>query len=299
MEFPKSFFEGEERCGYYVTPQMKRLWAVELDMLQRFSEVCERHGLRWYAMGGTLLGAVRHGGFIPWDDDVDLIMPRADYDRLLQLGPQEFREPLFFQTPDTDPALFLTHVKLRDGRTTGVTREERGRDIHRGIFMDIFVLDEVPESRRARARHRRRTHAIANRGRHDACWRENANPFKRLLYGLQSLRIMGGRTPSERFAMFQRECSRYAGSGSPKAAHTALTYREAVVWERADWEAWREVPFENITVRIPEGYDRILTQHYGDWRAIPQRKKGGTSHGELEFDTETPYTEYFSKRERE
>ena len=293
MEYSESFFEGEERCGYFVKPQIKELWAVELEMLKRFSEVCDKHGLRWWAMGGTLLGAVRHKGFIPWDDDVDLIMPREDYNRLLEIGPQEFTAPYFFQVPATEEIMFRTHIKLRDDRTTGVTHEDRNRDIHRGIFMDIFVLDEVPESLSVRRRHRRRTHALANRGRHDAFWRENKNPFKRLLYGLQSLRIMGGRTPAERFEMFQRECSRYAGSGSGKVAHTSLTYREAVVWDRCDWDEWCEVPFENITVRIPKGYDNILTRHYGDWRAIPECKEGGASHDAIEFDAKTPYTEYF------
>ena len=83
---PEEFFREEVRCDYTVTAKMKRVWAAELGMLHRFAQVCERHGLRWYAMGGTLLGAVRHKGFIPWDDDIDLLMPRADYDRLLEIG---------------------------------------------------------------------------------------------------------------------------------------------------------------------------------------------------------------------
>ena len=72
---------------------------MELDMVRRFVEVCQEHHLRYWMMGGTLLGAVRHKGFIPWDNDIDLAMPRKDYNKLLEIGPDAFKSPLFFQTP--------------------------------------------------------------------------------------------------------------------------------------------------------------------------------------------------------
>ena len=73
--------QGEVRDGYYVQPMMKRIWAVQLDMLKEIDRICRRHHVNYYGWFGTLLGAVRHHGFIPWDDDLDLAMLREDYER--------------------------------------------------------------------------------------------------------------------------------------------------------------------------------------------------------------------------
>src|SRR3712207_3357568 len=95
---PDSFLEEEIRCGYRVSAQMKRVWAVELDLLAKFVDVCERHELRYFLDSGTLIGAIRHQGFIPWDDDIDVSMPRKDYDKLWEIAQTEFSYPYFFQT---------------------------------------------------------------------------------------------------------------------------------------------------------------------------------------------------------
>ena len=81
-----SFFEEEIRSGYTVSSEMKKIWAVELDLLNEFSKVCQKHQLKWFVHAGTLLGAIRHKGFIPWDDDIDVVMPRADYEKLCELA---------------------------------------------------------------------------------------------------------------------------------------------------------------------------------------------------------------------
>ena len=97
MVLDASFFKEEERCGYLVTEKRKKVWAVGLELWERFDEVCKKHGITYYAYYGTLLGAVRHQGFIPWDDDIDVIMFRDEYKRFQEIAPSEFTEPYFFQ----------------------------------------------------------------------------------------------------------------------------------------------------------------------------------------------------------
>lgn len=79
MNFDVSYFEDEVREGFYIPGMIKRAWAVQLDMLEVIAKICDKHKIKWYAEGGTLLGAVRHRGFIPWDDDIDICMMRDDY----------------------------------------------------------------------------------------------------------------------------------------------------------------------------------------------------------------------------
>ena len=90
--------QEEVRDGFRVSAQMKKVWQVETDLLAVFTEVCRKENLRFWVDGGSLLGTIRHHGFIPWDDDVDVCMPRADYDRLVANGDRLFTHPYFLQT---------------------------------------------------------------------------------------------------------------------------------------------------------------------------------------------------------
>ena len=98
IRLPEQFLNEEIRYGYTITRQMKEVWAVELDLLNKLLEVCKKHNISVFASGGTMLGAVRHKGFIPWDDDIDMMMFREDYEKLCLVAPLEFRYPYFFQT---------------------------------------------------------------------------------------------------------------------------------------------------------------------------------------------------------
>ena len=125
LQIEPSFFQQEERCGYVVTSGMKRIWAVELDLLNEFARVCRENGLKWFAHAGTMLGAVRHRGFIPWDDDIDIIMPRKDYERLCKLAPSAFSHPYFFQDEQTDRYFARAFSRLRNSETTAIFENEK------------------------------------------------------------------------------------------------------------------------------------------------------------------------------
>ena len=85
LSLPEGFLEEEVRCDYTVSKEMKKVWAVELDLLSEFQRVCKLHNIKYAVWAGTMLGAIRHKGFIPWDDDIDVSMPRPDIERLIQL----------------------------------------------------------------------------------------------------------------------------------------------------------------------------------------------------------------------
>ena len=88
LQFPEEYFEDEVRDGFYVTSDMKHAWAAQLEVLNDVDKACRENGIQYFAEWGTLLGAVRHHGFIPWDDDMDICMKRPDYNRFLQIADQ-------------------------------------------------------------------------------------------------------------------------------------------------------------------------------------------------------------------
>lgn len=127
-----------------IDPRLRKLQLVELEILNEFVRICEAHSLQYYLVGGTLLGAVRHKGFIPWDDDIDVAMPREDYDSFAQIAPQELNSQYFYQSPETDPYYFLTYAKIRKNGTKVYEERFKYAKFHKGIFIDIFPLDLCP-----------------------------------------------------------------------------------------------------------------------------------------------------------
>jgi lipopolysaccharide cholinephosphotransferase len=128
---------------------VKEAQKIMLKMLLEFDRICKKHDLTYWLEFGTLLGAVRHKGFIPWDDDLDVSMPREDYELFLKIAPGELREDLFFQTRDTDKHYKNFFAKIRDRNSTFIDAWEAKRNIryHQGIYIDIFPLNFIQNKR--------------------------------------------------------------------------------------------------------------------------------------------------------
>ena len=131
ITLPKHFLEGETRIGYYIAPEMKKVWAVELDLLNEFARVCAKHKL--------------HHGFIPWDDDIDVVMPRIDYEKLCNLAVDEFTQPYFLQNEDSDPLFGKVFSKLVNLKTTCLEYSDKDSPSKHCIFIDIFPYDHIPD----------------------------------------------------------------------------------------------------------------------------------------------------------
>lgn len=112
LELTPDFFNEKTECGYTVKHDMKELWAVELDLLNELLKCCKKQNIRVFAAFGTLIGAVRHNGFIPWDDDIDVWMLREDYNRFLRTA--DFSDPYFLQTEETDIGFSRAFARLRN-----------------------------------------------------------------------------------------------------------------------------------------------------------------------------------------
>ena len=125
----------------------KTLQDIELDILKQFINICNKENLQYYVVGGTLLGAVRHKGFIPWDDDIDVSMPRQDYEKFLTVAKKYLSEPYFLQTRITDKNTLFNYAKIRNSNTTFIEQSIKKLDMNHGVFIDIFPLDYYPASK--------------------------------------------------------------------------------------------------------------------------------------------------------
>lgn len=286
--------EQETLCGYEVSAKMKRIWGMELDMVRRFVEVCEEYGLTYRIMGGTLLGAVRHKGFIPWDNDIDLAMPRKDFNKLLEIGPMAFEKPLFFQTPVTEQSrFFCTYVKIRDERGTAASESEFRKGINCGMFIDVFCLDEVPDGKWERRRYTRRLNEIAKMQRFSfgkplggGVVASVKHAMQRLIYNL----FFNSPDAAQLFRIYHENAGRYAGKDCKQVALLDFGFKNNYVWDKSDWDAIVMLNFEDLRLAAPQGYEAILTTQYGDYMQIPNDK---STHDYFEFDPDVAYLEYF------
>ena len=149
LQFPESYFANEVRCNFHITAMMKRLWAVQMDILAWVDEVCNKYGIRYIICYGSLIGVVRHKGFIPWDDDIDIAMLRSDFQRFIEVVPREL--PSYLHTVSLLPGAYQPKemtFNINNGRMLDTSPEflERFHGCPYSTGVDVFVFDKVPEN---------------------------------------------------------------------------------------------------------------------------------------------------------
>lgn len=296
LKLSEDFFKEEVRNDYTVSPEMKKVWAVELDLLDQLDRVCQKYDIPWYLSGGSLLGAVRHQGYIPWDDDIDLMMYRKDFERLCEVASQEFTEPYFFQTEETDTGSIRGHAQLRNSATTAILKSEEyfHYQFNQGIFIDIFPLDNVPDDPEERQAFVKSVNQLKHRARqfYNYC---NGYPNKNLS-GLKQFLLYtkfffekkksGGRNIY--YDRFAKEITKYDDQATQEVMMVMLE-TEKCCWKREYVVNPVRVPFEMLSVPIPKDYDPLLTKQYGKWNIFV---RGGSIHGSVIFDPDKSYKEY-------
>lgn len=296
IKLPEDFSKEEVRCDHTVTTQMKEIWAVELDLLVEFQRVCNKYNIRYFASGGTLLGAIRHKGFIPWDDDLDVEMFREDYIKLCEVAPKEFKKPYVFQNEYTESGSLRGYSKLRNSQTTAMYPHEKqpcydGYD--KGIFIDIFPLDSILDDPEKQAKKKKKVDKYSRA--YLSCVdiyfhrRQNKDSFigkaKEILRPILYFPCKWMKTWFHK--KYEEACAMENEKPTEKVAIYCI-YNKRTIHHRLDYENPIMMDFEFLKIPVPSECDHWLTNAFGNWHEFV---KGGALHGDgvMIFDTNKPF----------
>ena len=280
MSIQDTFLEPEVRNGFYVPAEIKQAWAAELEVLQEIDRICKKYEIPYFADWGTLLGTVRHGGFIPWDDDLDITMKRADYERFLQIASKEMPKDFAIFTYETHPDFwsFLARVVAKNRICFEEEHLKKFHGFPYIVGIDIFVLDYVSTDdakEEERVKLAKYVIAIADE---IAEGRMLGNDAEKALNRIEDifcislknrenihqLRVQLYKIAEKLFAMFSEEDSKELTRMMPDGLYGNKGLR--LPKEYYDKQIW--LPFENILMPVPSGYDEMLRKRYGDYMKL-------------------------------
>jgi lipopolysaccharide cholinephosphotransferase len=277
-------YKTEKICEYNVSSNRKKLWGIELDMLECLEKACKALSIDYFLIFGSALGAVRHGGFIPWDDDIDIGMLRDSFEVFRQKGHQFFPDYIDIQYGVSDRGADLL-MRIRDKRTTGIISGERHLSGNKGAFIEIYVYDNVYDG--WRGKYQIMTSRIL-------CSIMCTNRKGMIGKTQKAIRIFAGLPLL--WILYEKNCIRANRKKTncvnlislPKYAKQS---RFKIQTELVAKTAY--IPFEYTTARVPIGNTVYLTQLYKAFMELPPVEKRGVYHELIVFyDPNKPYTEY-------
>lgn len=286
------------RTGSYDPEVLKKLHGVQLQLLKDFMETCRKHHLKYFLVYGTAIGAVRHKGFIPWDDDIDVGMLRKDYDRFLEIFPAEMKDRYQLLTPFTDGRYSCTVTHIQKRGTKFVSEVTRNMEYEQGIFMDIFPFDYVAANKGAALFQG----AMANfwgkllflRGTPEPVI--NVGGWKGRFLGQACKMVHGflcliGIQPRTLYKKFLKTAKKYNNSKKRSEYVTSFEYMGCLKDKVRAKELFplRKILFEDLEAYIPGNNEEFLGKVYGDFMQIPP-KENRVNHMPymIQFEGEEP-----------
>lgn len=285
LSFPEGFFENEVREDFLVDSTMKTVWAAGLEVLAVIADICAKYQLPWFADWGTLLGAVRHNGYVPWDDDIDICMLRHDYNRLIEVLPQELPEGwhVYNAKCGEEQEQFWTCVMNSDCVSI---EPERLRNFHGCPFIvgvDICPLDYLPRDP-AKAEAEKALFVLIWKAVQLAKVQEptkkQRKDLKDALKALEDFchtKFERSKDLVSQLIMLSNEVVSAYGEDDGDQVVEYLTYinHPHIVFDKHWFDDTEYIPFESVEMPVPWKYHEVLTTQYGDYMKMI---KGGGGH---------------------
>lgn len=264
-----------------------KLKQIQLNILDEFIKICDEHHFQYFALGGTALGSVRHGGFIPWDDDIDVGLSREEFEAFLNVAQAELPSGMFLQTFKTDENYPCCFAKIRVSNTTFIEKTLSNIDINHGVYIDIFPLDGYPEgvARRLAFHVRERILKAAVAG----CYlldESQAGWIKKTVKRTIRKQIPYKKAVRKLDEMYRQ----YSYRDSTTIG--VLSFGGNEIMPKAVFGNGVTGTFEGRSIRLPEKTDEYLTRLYGDYMTPPPPEERIAHHYCTVIDLEKPYTVY-------
>lgn len=263
--------------------------ALLLEMLKDFDAVCRRHHISYQLFAGTALGAARHQGFVPWDDDVDVLLMRSEYERFFREAAGEFDPALYYVQQEHGPHWPMAFSKLRRNNTTCIEKyHPKDPQIHQGVYIDIFPCDSLSDRPAMRRLQFAASRAIVAKALYARGYETDSAGKKLFMqicrplprHILEDVCMRRGKTQTDMVQTFLAAGRKY----------------EKNIFPRAWVEETVDIRFEDADFPISAHYDALLTRLYGDWRTPPSPAERKCKEHVAILDLEHPYTEHLEEQ---
>lgn len=261
-----------------------KLKEKQLELFRLFLAVCEKHGLTYFIVGGTALGAIRHGGYIPWDDDIDVALPREDYRKFLAVAQADLPEGFFLQTHKTDPDYRNDFAKIRNSNTTFMEMTSSPLHIDHGIYIDIFPIDGYPEGKMA-ARYLELKKKLAKLYLAKDYIYPDKNTARSVVQFVAKC-IWHGKPTAVVIDRLEKMYTKYPYETSARVVCHGGAWKEREICPKEQYGKGTPGRFEGIDVQLPEQTHEYLTHKYHNYMQLPPPEKQVAHHycKEIDFD---------------
>lgn len=269
---------------------LKELQLKELEILQEVDRICKKHQLTYFLAYGSALGAVRHHGFIPWDDDIDIYMKLEDYEKFKSLCKTELDKQFFYQDIDTDPYVHMLWAKIRMNNTTSMVRDMSDYPIHWGICIDIFPL--VPFRVKETSKLDHFSFKLMN-----LCANKKLNQYGYGRYGVETNKV--NFIPSCLCQWLYHKARAYVmrdRHGNQYYFACGIGLVEQRIYDGSIFEDTILMEFDGFKLPVMKGYDQYLRQTYGNNYMELPKKEERINHGDIIVDFNHDYHKYMTKR---
>ena len=250
------------------------LHRVDLEIVKEVVRICDKHNLTYYIIGGTLLGAIRHKGFIPWDDDVDLSMPRSDYERFLTIAEMELKANLKLVNYKTDPSYQYYITRICDVNTKVIEKRIGNDKKYTNASIDIFPIDGTPNNKFLRKIYYFRV--MLHRALMSLCYKDSIDRERKrskieniILFIMEKIHIEKFISPNKEKNKIDKLLKRQKVEESNYIGTIMGAYRTREIVPKIFFGNGAYYEFEGIMLRGPEMFSEYLTHMYGNYMELP------------------------------